>query len=159
MFLFKKRAQCGHRTAMRGRLIISGEKFTFDLRTEGDEPPLYCANCLADKAINCAWCKGIILPGNPVTLYYTEKGFMPPTHAVIYGESKNGQVRVVGCLGWDCADTGADRAGFWSVDEQGRGYVERVPTGFEMVMSSSPGSIVLVQDTSNQKEVPTVILP
>jgi len=89
----------------------------------------YCLGCLGKMTILCAWCKEPIFIGEPVTLYTPRDGSVP-NHAKIHDENL---LQLVGCLRWNCAESGADRAGFWMPGEDGEGKVERVPTPLEIV--------------------------
>ena len=99
--------------------------------------PDYCLDCIGKMAIRCAWCGKPILIGDPVTLYTPEEGAEIPKYAVRY----SGDPRcLVGCLRFDCADTGADRSGFWVPP----GLVKKVPSVIEMLMASQGPSKVLI---------------
>lgn len=105
----------------------------------------YCPQCFKAAAIKCAWCGKIIVPGDPVTLYTpTGQDWKLPKGARIYKEKP--RLQVVGCLRWDCADTGADRSGFWVMP----GRVERVASPMEMAMASN--DVVIVSDLSDMNK-------
>ena len=158
MTWFKRRAKCGHRTHLKATRCVFGEELQFDLTDEGRKRPVYCVDCLATKAIQCAWCSGVILPGEPVTVYSpVEEDYVPPLHAIAHNDTEGDEpLRLIGCLRWDCADSGADRAGFWVVGCDGKGYVHRVPTAFELLMQCPPGSAIFVRDLGDSGEIPTV---
>ena len=92
----------------------------------------YCLDCIGKMAIRCAWCGDPIFIGNPITLYTPHGDFQVPEHAIVYNKEP---LQLVGCLGWNCAETGADRAGFWLQGEDGKGCVQRVPTAYEAILS------------------------
>ena len=94
----------------------------------------YCSKCIESMCIKCAWCEGSIMPGDPITLYgpINRKEFQVPEYAVVYRQEP---LRLVGCLRWNCADTGADRAGFWIPP----GKVDRVLSPIEEVMTRMQG--------------------
>lgn len=108
-------------------------------------------------SIQCAWCGKSIAIGDPVTLYTPEDSYEVPDYAVPYTEG--GSKALVGCLRWNCADTGADRAGFWMPGDNGEGKVLRVPNAFETLIRNPGASTVLVRDTHDLAEAvnPTVI--
>ncbi|MEO7617209.1 MAG: hypothetical protein ABIS59_00020, partial [Candidatus Saccharibacteria bacterium] len=97
--------RCGHPTEVEGEVSAFG-KITHTQMPSPDGEVEFCLACIGDMAIRCAWCGEVIFIGDPVTLYSPERGFKAPEYAVEY---KNGQF--VGCLSWDCADTGGDRSG------------------------------------------------
>lgn len=117
--------KCGHRTKRAGWVEAFGEKYFVEMPVAKNGRPDYCHACIGSMAIRCAWCGEPIHIGNPVTLYTPSKrGFVIPTYAVRYSKDP---LQLVGCLAWGCAETGADRAGFWMPP----GEVFRVPTVFE----------------------------
>ncbi len=86
----------------------------------------------------------LFLSVTPATLYSPrDKERKMPDYAVLHDKERNSYV---GCLRWNCAETGADRAGFWYPP----GKVMRVPSPIEMALQS--GSAVCVGDLSNSKE-------
>ena len=158
MAWFKRRAGCGHWTKMQGVVRVFGKELRVNYRDRGNKAPSLCVDCTAAKAILCAWCQGIIIPGDSVTLYSPiEEDFELPPGAVFYNDESRELIRPVGCLGWGCADTGVDRAGFWAVNDKGEGYVHRVPTAFELLMNAPSGSVILVQDLGDLGEGPTIL--
>ena len=158
MAWFKRRASCGHWTKMQGVVRVFGKELKVSCKDKRSKVPARCIDCTAAKAILCAWCRSVILPGDPVTLYSPiEEDFEIPPGAVIYNDESRELIRPVGCLGWDCADTGADRAGFWAVNDKGEGYVHRVPTAFELLMNAPSGGVILVQDLRDLGEEPTIL--
>ncbi|MFA6493061.1 MAG: hypothetical protein WCV58_02920, partial [Patescibacteria group bacterium] len=112
--------------------------------------PDYCIECLLKITIRCTWCGEPIFPDSPITLYSaSDKTFEPPKHAVYYWDGK--RRCFVGCMRFNCAESGADRAGFWVPP----GVVKRVASPLELALSS--GSTVVVSDLSDQNEEPTLI--
>jgi len=103
--------------------------------------PDYCLKCIGKMSIRCVWCGRTILIGSPITLLTPLESFNVPDYAVKYGEGKISAY--VGCLGWDCADTGADLAGYWMPP----GVVTRVQSPSEIVLQT--GKLVMVGDTRN----------
>ncbi len=132
---------CGHKTHKKG-FMHDGESTTImEMPLAENGHPDYCLDCIDKMSIRCAWCGKTITIGSPVTLYIPKKGFKIPDYAVSYGEGE--QKALVGCLGWDCAECGADLAGCWVPP----GIVKRVPSPFEIAMQT--GKIVMVGDTGN----------
>lgn len=101
--------------------------------------PVCCEKCFEQAIIACAWCGLDIYPGSPVTLYSpVDKGnFQKPERAAFYDKEK---MILVGCLRWACADTGADRAGFWTHEKK----VERMMSPLEACLAR--GEAVVVED-------------
>jgi hypothetical protein len=145
-------ARCGHLTSLQVIVWHGDEAKVTDMSSQ-DQPEV-CGDCLAAMAICCAWCGKAIFIGDPVTLYRAprEKIAELPEGAVSYlpdymeGGSR-AYITAVGCLGWSCADTGADRAGFWLPDPNrpGHGYVEPVESMYDLAMRDG---IAIVEDTS-----------
>lgn len=77
-----------------------------------------CPNCTIEyfikDVIRCASCGLPILPDEPIALYGLEGKHHPWTCYI----SKEGEPSksVIGCLRWECCDSGAYFAGHWSVD-------------------------------------------
>lgn len=137
-------ADCGHETKKKDKVTAFGENTETHLSAQGGKIP-YCHRCLEKMAIKCAWCGHVIFIGDPITLYTpSNKDFKVPGHAIIHNKDP---LQLVGCLRWDCAETGADRAGFWVPP----GNVQRVPTAFEIIMADvkeGDDGIVCVGDLS-----------
>ena len=138
---------CHHRTKRKGEVRAFGACTTTAMPlTNGTVK--WCLSCIGSMAIRCAWCEEVIFIGDPVTLYTpTKPDFSVPEHAIVYSENP---LQLVGCLRMNCAESGADRAGFWIPGEDGKGSVERVATPFELVMATGRG--VVVNDLSSMKE-------
>lgn len=144
--IFKRKkiqAGCGHETKEKDRVTAFGEGCETQVPVI-DGKTDYCHRCLERMAIKCAWCGKAIFIGDPITLYTPiDKDFKAPEYAVVHC---NNPLQLVGCLRWNCAQTGADRAGFWYPP----GKVMRVPSPLEMAMQS--GDMVIVEDLSNPRE-------
>lgn len=135
---------CGHTTKWKTILTIHGHEGVFKAPSK---KPDYCPYCWAKAAIKCAWCSDTILPGDAITLYTPrEKDFVITPHAVVY--QKEPRLQLVGCLGWNCADTGADRSGFWVMP----GKVQRVASPFEMLMATGGTDPIIVGDLTDPRE-------
>ncbi len=147
-------ANCGHETSAEGQISAHGETTTMAMPRNEAGGFDYCLDCVAAMTIRCAWCGSVIFIGSPVTLYSPKENLAVPDHAVVYSENP---LRLVGCLGWDCADTGADRAGFWMPGDDGLGQVHRVPTAFELMVGDSSISSVMVSDLSDVRQEPVII--
>jgi len=138
--------KCGHRTKQTGKVSAFGRTIITKMPKVGDSVE-YCLDCLSKMAIQCAWCGGPIFIGDSVTLFSPrDDGFKLPEHAVIY---RDNPLQLVGCLRWDCAATGADRAGFWLPSKNGRGYVRRVQSPYEALLATGVPSAVIISDTHN----------
>lgn len=167
-------SKCGHHTSFVGTIHVFGHSATMAMPMNVEGATDYCLDCIEKMSIRCAWCEDPIVVGDPITLYTpkSEKdiergfdamqkrgqiefpfvieeglGFPLPDLAVVYQQKP---LQVVGCLGWDCADTGADRAGFWMPGENGKGMVRRVRTAFEEILAGRP--FVITGDLSDPSQ-------
>lgn len=136
---------CGHRTKLTGQLCSHGHNHTMSMPLAENGQPEHCLDCIGKMSIKCAWCENTIDIGDPVTLYVQNESFVIPQHAVRYGEDP---IRLVGCLGWECAQSGADRQGFWMPP----GIVERVPSPIELLLFGEKASEVITNDLSDPNE-------
>jgi len=130
--IFKKKilANCGHKTFEKATITAFGSSCKTKIPIINNKTD-YCHRCLEKMAIRCAWCGKTIFIGDPITLYsLKDKSYKMPGYAVFYDKEYNSYI---GCLRWDCAQTGADRAGFWYPP----GRVIRVPSILEMAMQKS----------------------
>jgi len=151
---FKKSivADCGHFTPLEGTVKAFGETRNFRLGSVEEKVP-YCIQCLKKMIIRCAWCGKPIFPADPITLYMPRESYNIPSYAIFYSEKP---VRLVGCLRWNCADTGADRAGFWLPP----GVIFRALSPAELALIKSLkekeekvlSSVVVVNDVSSIEE-------
>lgn len=142
---------CGHRTKKTGKVTSRGESYAISMPLSKNGSPDYCLDCIAKMSIGCAWCERSIHIGDPVTLYMPRETFKVPEHAVRYDEDDR---FLVGCLGWECAETGADHQGFWMPP----GKVARVPSPIETLMLGGDDSkAVIVGDLSDPKHLGKVI--
>ncbi len=92
--------------------------------------------------IQCAWCGEPIFIGDPVTLYLPRYEDMEvPGHAVPYGKGA-----FVGCLRWECAESGTDRVGFWYPP----GIVYRVLSPIEQCLQSD--EMVIIGDLGDIRQ-------
>ncbi|MBA3551035.1 hypothetical protein H0W32_02410 [Patescibacteria group bacterium] len=142
---------CGHKAKRKTMLTIDGESGIYTL----DKEHKYCPQCWINAAIKCAWCSNTIIPGDAITLYTPQdKDFKVPEHAVVYKRTPH--LQLVGCLGWNCADTGMDRSGFWIMP----GKVQRAASPMEMMisgMSNGDDGMLIVNNLSNPNEA--VLIP
>ncbi len=135
---------CGHKTHKKG-FMHNGKCMTImEMPLAENGHPDYCLECIGKMSIQCAWCGKPITIGSPITLYIPKKGFNVPDYAVRYGDGDN--QALVGCFGWDCADSGADLVGRWLP----HGVVYQVPS--PTMIAFQTGKIVLVSDTCNYPE-------
>jgi len=117
--------ECRHKTKIKGvvdvflgkSMVPSKSNISLNLDDNGNTS--HCIDCIEESAIRCAWCGGTILPGAPITLYCsTDDKFHPPEYAVIYNPENHDKPSYIGCLRWDCAETGGDMCGHWEIDKQ-----------------------------------------
>ncbi len=143
--LFRKKilADCGHKTLVKDWVTAFGEAVITRLPIKNGGTS-YCHKCIEKMAIRCAWCGKAIFIGDAVTLYTPNRDFQIPDYAVFFSREP---IRLVGCLRWECASSGADRSGFWMPP----GAVERMPSPIEMAMASTD-PIVILNDVSDRKE-------
>ncbi len=134
--LFGKRytaEKCGHRTRRSGRITAFDTYRSKQMPLNNGGTVDWCLDCIGKMTIRCAWCGSPIFVADPITLYVPKKLDDLPEYAVRYGENP---VSVVGCMLMSCADTGADRAGFWMPGDDGKGRVARVPSPLEIAMAT-----------------------
>lgn len=112
-------AGCGHLTS-RDVIVWLDDECTVTSMSSQVKPEV-CGDCLTAMVIRCAWCGRAIFIGDPVTLYSARSGELPelPDRAVVFDQDR---ATLVGCLGGNCADTGADRVGFWIPDPTNPGH-------------------------------------
>jgi hypothetical protein len=105
-------ARCGHEIkSQKGEVTAFGETIKTIVLVNEENVTEYCHACLSRMAILCAWCGKPIFIGDPVTLYIPkDSGYRLREGSKIYCENP---LQLVGCLRWECAESGADRAGFW----------------------------------------------
>jgi hypothetical protein len=137
-------SKCGHETRLKGEVTAFGQTITTEMGFGGK--PEYCLECLGSMAIKCAWCEKPIFIGDPVTAKLPlDPEFKLPEGAVAISDHP---LQVIGCLGSDCTDTIAERAGFWVPGEDGKGHLERTRSIFEQAMHGS----AVVQDIGSMAE-------
>lgn len=139
-FARTRTSKSGKRTKTSGWVKVFDKDLHLAIRANEDGTVDYTLDEIAAMAIRCAWCGEPIAIGDPVTLYLARPGIAIPPHAVRYNHQS-----LVGCLGWNCAETGADRAGFWEPDpdQPGKGRVRRVPSPFEMLIANPDARFVI----------------
>lgn len=141
--LFGKRytaEKCGHTTRRSGRYSAFDDYRSrqFPLNKNGTVD--WCLDCMGKMTIQCGWCGDPIFVCDPITLYEPTETAQVPDYAVQYEE--NGRTHIVGCLGWDCAETGADRKGFWMPGDDGKGRVARIASPIEIMFATGEAQIV-----------------
>ena len=148
--LFGKRytaEKCGHDTRRSGRIhafdTYRSKQMPLNMNGTAD----WCLDCIGKMTIRCAWCGNPIFIADPITLYVPNKPDELPEYAVRYGDDP---VSVVGCMLMSCADTSADRSGFWMPGDDGKGRVARVPSPFEIMLAT--GKAQVVEDVGSIKE-------
>jgi len=103
-------AGCGHETLREDKMIAFGASCKTKIPIV-DGKTDYCHRCLEKMATRRAWYGEVIFIGDPITLYSpSDKDRKMPDYAVLYSSKNNSYV---GCFRWECAESGADRAGFW----------------------------------------------
>lgn len=130
---------------------VNEQDFSCTLIVNTNGQILCCDKCFIRMAIPCAWCGLPITLGDPITLYKPKEGYTPPTGVVTHEEA------LVGCLRWECAYSGADRAGFWVPDEKNeKGRVMRVPSPLEIIQKLFGGGMpmILVGSSGNMPSFP-----
>lgn len=148
--------KCGHITKRTGLVSVFGETATVKMPLNKDGSLDYCLKCIGKMGIRCAWCGHPIFIGDAVTLYTPHSDFQVPAYAVVF---KNDPLQLVGCIRWNCAESGVDRAGFWIPDENGKGKVLRVRSPIEAMMNAVVPSMVVVNNVQDINEAlkPTLI--
>ncbi len=153
-YLFRKTYttdMCGHQTKKTGEVKSRDESHIISMPFSENGNLDYCLDCISKMSIRCAWCENLIHIGEPVTLYIPREPFNVPEHAVRYDKNES---CLVGCLGWNCADTGADRQGFWLPP----GKVDRVPSPIELLMSDgNEVEAVIIGDYSDPSNIGKVV--
>jgi hypothetical protein len=147
--------KCGHLTKRDGPVSAFRDSITMQMPKNESGSVDYCLDCVGTMTARCTWCARAIFIGSPVTLYPPRPGYVIPEHAVVYSKDP---LLLVGCLSWSCADSGADRAGFWVPGEDGKGRVKRVPTAYEMIPGAAEPSAVVVNDLSDMNEAMNPVL-
>jgi hypothetical protein len=142
----KVKSGCGHLTHVKGPIAYFKPSFNGGIKTKNiislildkKGEATHCLSCIEDASIRCTWCGGSILPLEPITLYIPcDDDYIAPEYAVIYNPD-NTVNRYVGCLRWDCAETGADMCGFWGFDKQ----VHRVKSPLDVALETEEVVIV-----------------
>ncbi len=138
----KPAVHCGHLVSQaQGNTTAFDENRTCTIPRDSDGHLPYCHACIGSMSIRCAWCGLPIFVGDMVTLH-SVGGKKPdqkiPDHAVILDAKSR---ILVGCARVNCADSGADYAGFWiPADKQrnGRwiGGVQPFPSAIEIAMGN-----------------------
>lgn len=166
---------CGHKTKRSGEILhATGDHSIMTMPLAENGRSDYCLDCIGKMAIPCGWCGKSIHVGDPITLYVAGKDakLFPGAKAYLgtvgdpavnvetlaakpwLAGSSAEQVTVVGCLRWECADTGCDRAGFWIPP----GTVDRVQTPIEMLLASGrPEAAVIVSDLGDRRNIGTIV--
>lgn len=159
-------AICGHPTKICGEIKTLDSSTIMEMPKNKDGVPDFCLECIGKMTIRCPWCKEEISIGDPITLYSTgNKDFKVPEESVVFKEDP---LTLVGCLRFDCADTGCDRAGFWYPDTEDyvegkpKGKVFRIPSPIEMMMAHAAQSdgknpAVFVSDLTDPNNPGTVV--
>jgi hypothetical protein len=142
-------SKCDHKTKRKGKVEAFDSHTITSMPLNQSGSVDWCLKCLGKMAVRCAWCGKPIFIGDPITLYTPRGDFKVPEYAVAY---KQDPLQLVGCLRWECADTRADRAGFWLPGNDGRGQVERVPTAYAAILGSGGNYAVIIGDAHDIAE-------
>ncbi len=137
---------CNHKTKLEGPMSDGKHTITMKMPLAENGNPDYCLKCIGEMSIKCAWCNNPITIGSPITLYTPKDDYDIPEYAVPYTE--NDSKALVGCLGWECAHSGADMCGRWMPP----GKVERQPSPLELCMMANQGNeenMVIISDINN----------
>lgn len=113
--------QCGHRTKHAGGVSAFGKTVWLQPPKNDSGSTDYCLECIGKMTIRCAWCGEPIFVGEPITLFAPVDVFDVPEHAVLH---RAGTSEFVGCLRFNCAESGALLAGFWHFGAHGQGSVQ-----------------------------------
>ncbi|MEN9647234.1 MAG: hypothetical protein RLY57_38 [Candidatus Parcubacteria bacterium] len=146
-----KANKCGHKTKRQGCLTVFGDKHYTYMRMPlaENETPDYCLECIGKMSIRCAWCGEPIHIGDPVIASIP----LSPTFELPAGahsfRGDEGETVVLGCLRWDCADSGIFRNGFWNPP----GVYTPVPSPLDLMMSSGGIGMVIVSDLGDQHNI------
>lgn len=145
-------AECGHKTKKKDKITVwvKGEekRISVTLKKQKNNKYKFCHKCFEKMSIRCAWCGDTILIDEPITLYSPcNKDYKFPEYTIYYNKEEN---QVVGCLSWDCADSGIDRAGFWMYP----GEVKRIQSGIEIMMNN-PGKVMVIGDVNDPNDLGT----
>lgn len=138
-------AKCGHETKLEGVISKFGKETEITLCFDDEGVIDTCLQCVSDATIACAWCGEHILPDEGITLYASvDPKYSPHEGSVVYKKDDvSGKVYYVGCLRWNCADSGADRTGFWILP----GKVQRCLSPLEECLRGE--KVVIIDDLSD----------
>jgi len=155
--------ECGHYGPARFCHDLYGDKIEPKEEVFKAYKKHLCGACmqkmLEDAAIRCCACGFVILPGDPVAVYMNSREM----NAAWKTHPEDDQKRVIGCLRWNCACTGAAFCGHWTGAEikyafphGGSAMEEAFTTGKAVVGTFGPGSadisvIDVPSDPENKK--------
>lgn len=141
-------SKCGHTTKVKGGVAAFGERIVTTMPVGKDGRPEYCLKCIEKMAIRCSRCGKAIFVGDPIALLLDDKALLG--HVIT---ARPGTRYRVSCLRIGCADSAADRAGFWMPP----GVVESVASPYEMIIGDSSECVVLIRDSADKSDVGEVI--
>lgn len=146
---------CHAVSAAEGRVEAFGDSTTTTMPRNADGGFDFCHACLGTMAIQCAWCNRPIFVGDPVTLYMPSDPYIWFSPSVAYMTFD--KLEMVGCGRTDCAETGADYAGYWvpsGLRPEGRwiGGVKRMTSIYETVLANNRS--VVADDLSSMAGKP-----
>lgn len=100
----------------------------------------WCPRCIEDMTPLCPWCGEPIAAGTPITLYSPpDPHFVIPKWTVVYSRKP---LRLVGCGGMHCAESGVDYCGWWEPGDGGDPVLKRYPSGIEIAVAAFSGKPV-----------------
>lgn len=142
--------ECGHKTKALGTWNAHGEERLIDLNVESGSTP-YCHNCIEKMTIQCAWCGLPIFVADPISLSFcTDPDWAQPDYAVEHATGN--RMSLVGCMRWDCADSGLSFAGHWATP----GKVQKAVTPIMLAMQAAEAGVetpIIFNDISDPEQV------
>lgn len=138
-------------TKRKGRVSAYDETSDITMPVNADGTVDYTLEDLGKMTILCAWCKKPIFVGEPITLYTPrDPAFVISDYAVVHSTQP---FQLVGCLRWECSETGADRAGFWYPDPEniGKGHVYRVLSPIEHLLLQQKAGVGITNNLGDAR--------
>lgn len=148
--------KCGHKTALEGPVTAYGTTIRTKITPDANGSTDFCLNCLAGMAIQCGGCGLPIFIGDGLRLILPQKALSDlPEGVYVYREEP---LTVPACLRPDCCSTIASWSGNWLPDAEGHGYVQRIPSAFELLANADPDEkVAAVIDDLPAKSPPRLV--